>query len=231
MKRGTAHNGFRGFSPAALKFLRDLAKHNERAWFQPRKELFERELLAPLEAMIEDADAAMRKAKIPLHADPRRSRFRIYRDIRFSRDKRPYKTNLGAYLSPGSEHFTPGGLYVHIQPGESFMSVAFYELDNEHLLRWRTALAEDPAKFQRMLRALAKNGLKLSDQHVALKRMPRGFEAHATSPIATYFRLGSFTVSRNLSDKEVTSPRLVQTMVAFVKKAKPFMEYGYALNE
>ena len=229
-KLGTTSPGFTGFSPAAIKFLRDLAKHNDRAWFVPRKEYYERELLEPLEAMVGDAGAAMRKAKVPLYVDPRRRRFRVYRDIRFSRDKRPYKTNLGAYLSPGTEHDQPGGLYVHIEPGESFIGVAYYELDSQQLMRWRIAMAKSPAKFTSMVRALERNGLKLSDDHQVLKRMPRGFEAQADSPIAGYFKLGSFIVSQKLSDKDVTSRRLIDRMVAFAKKAKPFMEYGRSVS-
>src|SRR5437899_232876 len=149
----TSSRQFSGFSPAALKFLRDLAKHNDRAWFTPRKQFFETELLEPLEALTIDASDAFRKAKIPLGMLPAR-RFRIYRDIRFSRDKRPYKTNLGAYFSPGAAHDRPGGLYIHIQPSESFMALAFYELDAPTLLRWRTAMAKDPKRFAAILRAL-----------------------------------------------------------------------------
>ena len=90
---------FSGFSAAGLKFLRGLAKNNDRAWFQPRKHIYEAELLEPLRALVADATRAMRAAKIPLAANPTGSTFRIYRDIRFSRDKLPYKANLGAYLS------------------------------------------------------------------------------------------------------------------------------------
>jgi uncharacterized protein (TIGR02453 family) len=221
---------FSGFSPAALKFLRDLAKHNDRTWFAPRKELYETELLEPLGLLVADASDALRKAKIPIGGDPLRSRFRIYRDIRFSRDKSPYKTNLGAYLSPGGSRDEPGGLYVHIQPKQSFVAIAFYELDKEHLERWRAAMAKNPKRFQSMLRALERNGLKISEEGESLKRMPRGFEAHADSPIAKYFRLGSFTVGEKLSDKDVSSRRLIDRMVALAKKAKPLLEYGHSLG-
>jgi uncharacterized protein (TIGR02453 family) len=226
----TPSERFCGFSPEALKFLRDLARHNDRKWFGPRKALYETELFEPLGALVADATDAMRKAKIPIGADPLRSRFRIYRDIRFSRDKSPYKTNLGAYLSPAGERDEPGGLYIHIQPGKSFMAVAFYQLDKDQLLRWRTAMASDPKRFQTMLRALERNGLKLSPESEALKRMPRGFEAHAESPIARYFRVGSFIVSEPLSDKDVSSRRVIDRMVALAKKAKPLLEYGRTLE-
>jgi uncharacterized protein (TIGR02453 family) len=225
----TASQRFTGFSPAAVKFLRDLAKHNDRAWFIPRKQFYETELLEPLQALVADATDALRKAKIPIGADPMRSTFRIYRDIRFSHDKRPYKTNLGAYLPARGIHEEPGGLYIHIEPGQSFVAVAFYQLDKPVLARWRTAMAKDPKSFESMLRALGRNGLKLSEERESLKRMPRGFEAHAASPIAKYFRRGSFTVSEKLSDKDVTRKRLFDRMVGIAKKAKPLLAYGSRL--
>jgi uncharacterized protein (TIGR02453 family) len=223
---------FNGFSKAGMRFLADLAKHNDRAWFQPRKHIYESELLEPLQALVADASDALRKAKIPIGAIPTGSIFRIYRDVRFSRDKSPYKTNLGAYLSPssGGPHSAPGGIYVHIQPKRSFITVAFYELDKERLHRWRSAMAKDPKRFQTMLRALERNGLSISEGHEALKRMPRGFEAHAASPIARYFRLGSFTAGEELSDADVTSKRLIGRIVALAKKAKPLLAYGAAVG-
>lgn len=221
---------FSGFSPAALKFMRDLAKNNDRTWFVPRKHIYESELLEPLQALVADATDAMRKAKLEISADPRRSTFRIYRDIRFSADKSPYKTNLGAFLSTGGSHDESGGLYIHIQPKKSFMAVAFYQLDKPVLYRWRTAMAKDPKRFQAMIGALARNGLKLSVESESLKRMPRGFEQHADSPIERYFRVGSFIVSEKLSDKDVSSKRLVDKMVALAKKAKPLLAYGRDLS-
>jgi uncharacterized protein (TIGR02453 family) len=221
---------FSGFSPAGLRFLRDLAKNNDREWFVPRKHIYEAELLEPLRGLVADASEAMRKAKIPLGADPRHSTFRIYRDIRFSADKRPYKTNLGAFLSGTQKHGeSGGGLYIHIQPKASFMAVAFYELDKPELQRWRAAMAKNPKRFQAMLRALELRGLKVSEEHVALKRMPRGFEAYADSPIARYFRLGSFTAGRDLTDKDVTSARLVDRIRLLAKDAKPLLDYGRSL--
>jgi len=221
---------FSGFSPAALAFLSGLAKNNDRKWFMPRKRVYEIELLEPLRALVADATEAMRRAKIPLGAPPKRAIFRIYRDIRFSPDKRPYKTNLGAYLSPSDESHAPGGLYIHIQPRESFITVAFHELDKPDLLRWRKAMANDAKRFQAMLRALERNGLTISTEHTALKRMPRGFESYADSPIAKYFRLDSFNAGEDLSDKDVSSRRLIDRMVALAKRAKPLLDYGRSLK-
>jgi uncharacterized protein (TIGR02453 family) len=218
---------FTGFSPQALKFLHDLKKHNDRVWFAPRKELYERECLAPLRALTVDLASALRKAKIPIDADPSRVGFRIYRDVRFSLDKSPYKTNLGTYLPYRGIRGAPGGLYIHVAPKESFVVAGFYQLDKEPLQRWREAMASDPGRFQRVMRALQRNGLTLSESDDALKRMPRGFEAMAESPIAASFKIGSFIVSEKLSDAGVADAGLIQTSLAFVKKAKPLLEYGW----
>lgn len=221
---------FSGFSPAALKFLSDLAKHNDRKWFGPRKHIYEAELLQPLQALVADVSDALRKSKIPIGADPRRSTFRIYRDIRFSHDKSPYKTNLGAYLPATRGDGDQGGLYIHIQPKKSFSAVAFYQLEKPALLRWRTAMAQDPKRFQTMLRALARNDLHMSVGHQSLKRLPRGFESQAGSPVEQYFRFDSFTVGEDFSDKDVASKRLVETILALAKRAKPLLEYGRTLG-
>jgi uncharacterized protein (TIGR02453 family) len=228
MARATADT-FTGFSPQALKFLRDLKKNNDRAWFAPRKELYERECLTPLRALTVDLASTLRKAKIPLDADPSRVGFRIYRDVRFSRDKSPYKTNLGTYLPYRGVRGAPGGLYIHISPKESFAVAGFYQLDKEPLQRWREAMASDPRRFQSVLRALERNDLALSDQEPVLKRMPRGFEALGESPIAAFFKIGTFMVSEKLSDVDIGGARLIERSVALVKKGKPLLEYGWGV--
>jgi uncharacterized protein (TIGR02453 family) len=220
---------FQGFSPQALRFLRDLKKNNDRVWFQANKEIYERELLAPLQALTAGLATALRRAKIPIDADPRRAVFRIYRDVRFSPDKSPYKTNLGTYLPYRGIRGAPGGLYVHVVPKESFVATGFYQLEKEQLLLWRGAMAAEPKRFARVLGALERNGAAIGEHGEALKRMPRGFEEHAASPIARYFRVSSFMTSEDLSDDDVMDETLIDRCVGLVKKAKPLLEYGWEL--
>ncbi|HEX3671306.1 MAG TPA: DUF2461 domain-containing protein, partial [Candidatus Cybelea sp.] len=210
-----------------LKFLRDLKKNNDRAWFASRKELYERECLMPLRALTVDLARALRKAKIPIDADPSRVGFRIYRDVRFSRDKSPYKTNLGTYLPYRGIRGAPGGLYVHVAPKESFAVAGFYQLDKQPLQRWREAMATEPKRFQNVVRALQRNGLAFSDREPELKRMPRGFEAFAESPIAEYFKTATFMVSEKLTDADLTKEDIIEKSVALVKQARPLLEYGW----
>jgi uncharacterized protein (TIGR02453 family) len=226
MAKGTG-DAFTGFSAQALKFLRDLKKNNDRGWFAPRKELYERECLAPLRALTVDLARALHKAKIPIDADPSRVGFRIYRDVRFSRDKSPYKTNLGTYLPYRGVRGAPGGLYIHVAPKESFAVAGFYQLDKVPLQLWREAMARDPKRFQSVLRALERNDIALSGSEPALKRMPRGFEALADGPIAAYFKIGTFMASEKLSDVDVAGAGLIERSLALVKKAKPLLEYGW----
>ena len=218
---------FSGFSREALKFLRGLRKNNDRAWFAPRKDLYERECLEPLRAFTVTLGAALRRAKIPIEPDPSRVGFRIYRDVRFSPDKSPYKTNLGTYLPHRGIRGALGGLYVHVAPGASFVVGGFYQLDREPLQRWREAMAANPKRFHSVLRALERNNIALSKQEPALKRMPRGFEGLAEAPVAPYFKLSSFMVSRELSDEEVMDEGLVAECVGLAKRAKPLLEYGW----
>jgi len=227
--KSSATGGFTGFSPAGLRFLRDLAKNNDRTWFEPRKEVYQTELQEPQRLLAADLSAALAKAKIPLAGDPRKAGFRIYRDVRFSHDKSPYKTNIGVYLPHDGVRTSPGGLYVHIQPEQCFLAVGFYGLEKAQLARWRDAMAADPKRFEAMLRAVARSELKVQGHGEGLKRMPRGFEAFAASPLAEYFKIGTFIVSEQAPDDAMTSRKLIDECVAITKKAKPLLDYGWTL--
>jgi uncharacterized protein (TIGR02453 family) len=224
---------FPGFDAKALRLLADLEKHNDRTWFAPRKARFERELLEPLKLLVDDVTLALARAKIPIGGDAKRSIFRIYRDVRFSSDKSPYKTHVSAYLSYDGGRTTPGGIYIHIQPKRSFLSVAFYRIEKPMLQRWRAAMAADPARFTRVLRALEKKHLRIippEDDEDSLARMPRGFEACAQSPLAPYFRLKNFCTHVELEDREVASPALVARIVSLARDSKPLLDYGWSLD-
>ena len=108
--------GFTGFRPEALGFLVELALNNDRSWFGPRKAEYEALLKAPLERLCSALDVEFRARGIPLAADPARSPFRIYRDVRFSKDKSPYKTNVGASFPWIGNGGGVGG-YFHLEPG------------------------------------------------------------------------------------------------------------------
>lgn len=223
---------FEGFPRSGFAFLAQLAKHNERDFFVPRKARYERELLAPMRAFVAEASDALRQARIPLGGDAKRSIFRIYRDVRFREDKRPYKTHLAAYLSYDGGRDTPGGLYVHVDPTDTHFTLAFYALDPPMLQRWRREMADRPARFKRVLGAIARSGHRITPPEQwddALKRMPRGFERQASSDLAPYFRLRSFCVRHKLTKAEITSHRAVDRAVTFVRAMKPLLDFGWSV--
>src|SRR3954451_9214435 len=129
----TTTDTFTGFRPEAIEFLVDLADNNDRSWFTPRKADYERLLKAPLEALCVALEGEFRNRGIPLHADPAKSPFRIYRDVRFSKDKSPYKTAASASfgwlgdeggVALGACHAAnvhASGGYFHLQPGNIYV--------------------------------------------------------------------------------------------------------------
>ena len=107
---------FPGFAPADLAFLTGLAAHNDREWFTANRAVYDDRLKPTLGALIEALNAAFAARDLPLAGDPKKSVFRIHRDVRFSKDKKPYKTHVSATLTRDGLKLSPGLVYVHIEP-------------------------------------------------------------------------------------------------------------------
>lgn len=227
MSNGAA---FAGFRPAAFRFLGELRDNNEPFWFKPRKALYEAEVLAPFRALIAAVGAALDAAGIPLVGDPRHAIFRIYRDVRFSPDKRPYKTHAGAVLTRSGGKRDPGLLYLHVAPGESMVAAGFWHPEPALLTRLRRAILADPDEFLAAAEPLAAAGCALASDS-KLSRPPRGFEAAKGTPAEAYVTWKSFTAHAMLSDAEMQSPAVVERVVDFARLALPLLEWGWAAAE
>jgi uncharacterized protein (TIGR02453 family) len=220
---------FDGFGPAAFKFLRGLKRRNERAWFQERKEIYETELRFPMECLVASFGP---KNGLPVRGDPKRSLFRIHRDVRFSNDKSPYKTHIGAVMSRSGGRGDTGIVYIHIEPGGCFVSSGFYMPDPAFLTAWRHAMVREPKEFLAIARKLTRAGSRMAlESHEALKKLPRGFEAHGESPVADYLRWKHFLVSRDVSDAEAGSKALVKIVRDVARAATPLLDYGWAIYD
>ncbi len=208
--------GFGGFSEPAVRFLVELAANNDRAWFQPRKAEYERLLKRPLEDLCVALGERFAARDIPLVADPARSPFRIYRDVRFSRDKSPYKAHVSASF-PWRDG-GPGG-YFHFQPGEIFAGGGMWHPEVERLAAWRALLASNPGRIHAVLDApsfAATFGQVNGDR---LKRVPAGFTAD--HPEAELLKLKDVTFGRRLSDDEAFSPGLPDILAGIFADAVP----------
>jgi len=222
----TVTEGFAGFRQSAFSFFSELQDNNDPAWFKPRKALYEAEVLAPFRELIAAVGDALGRAGLPLAGDPRRGIFRIYRDVRFSPDKRLYKTHAGAVLTRSGGRRDPGVLYIHVAPSESMAAAGFWHPEPALLARLRRAVLADADGFMAIVSGLAKAGCPLSSDD-KLSRPPRGFEAAKGTAVAEYVGWKSFTAHRMLSDAEMQSSALVDRIVDFARTVLPLLEWGW----
>jgi uncharacterized protein (TIGR02453 family) len=223
---------FDGFRPAALAFLRDLAGYQDRAWFEAHKDVYEQTVREPLGQLVAALSDELAERRLPLEGDPTRSLFRIQRDIRFSHDKRPYKTHAGATLTRDGQKMSPGLLYVHVDPEGSFAAAGAYQPATEALAAIRRRIVARPAAYRRVLRALASAGLRLDEDEAALKRLPRGFEKVTAEDLSEAVRRKSFIVRTTLAKSALAKPGLPAEIADFAKNASPLLKFIWqALDE
>jgi uncharacterized protein (TIGR02453 family) len=224
---GFRESGFRGFGPKALAFLKALEFHQSKAWFDENRGLYESDVVEPMVALLDDLTARFKAKRIPLKADGKRSVFRIHRDVRFGRDKRPYKTHCGAVMTRSGTKSDNGLLYVHIAPDGCFAAAGFYMPEPADLAKLRRAIAGKGKQFTTLTNALAKGKLQISGEG-RLTRLPRGFEALRDSPLAEAVRLKSFIVEQPFAAKVVTSPEFADAVSDFAVRALPLLKFGWA---
>lgn len=218
---------FGGYEPAALQFLADLAANNDRAWFKPRKDEFERLIKAPTEALCVALAAEFDRLRLPLVADPASSPFRIHRDIRFSRDKSPYKTAQGVNFpwdNSADDAQRPRGAvggYFHLEPGNIFVGGGMWHPERARLAAFREKVDRDPSAVFRAIEDPRFQSVFDSIDGDTLQRNPRGFPAD--HPYGRLLRLKEVVFSRRLSDRDVFSARLPRIIAKDLDAARPVL--------
>jgi uncharacterized protein (TIGR02453 family) len=222
---------FTGFRPAAFSFLRQLKRHNARPWFESHRPLYEQELREPFRALVEEVDVRLARFAPEIIGDPRRSMFRIHRDVRFSKDKSPYKTNAGCWFyhrdagrGVGGDAESGGaGFYFHLEPGQCFVAAGIWMPPRPSLNRIRERLAEDPDGFSDLVDAPAfRRSYRLDDEH-QLTRLPRGYEPG--HPAERWLRHQSFTVSKMLTEKQVLGAALPKLLARQFERMTPLVRW------
>jgi uncharacterized protein (TIGR02453 family) len=207
---------FEGFRPEAIAFLADLAANNDRAWFTPRKAEYEALVKRPMEALCAVLGERFAFHDLPLTADPVRSPFRIYRDVRFSKDKSPYKTAASArFMAVGGGP----GAYFHLEPGEIYAGGGLWRPDPPVLAAWRHLVDAEPETVRAAITNptfVAVFGSLSGDR---LTRVPAGYPKD--HPAADLLVLKDQVFSTRLSDADVCSPSLPDTLAGLYAAARP----------
>jgi len=203
------------FGPGALSFLRRLTRNNKREWFEAHRAEYETAVRAPLAALVEEMDVRLAAIAPELLGNPRRSIFRIHRDVRFSADKSPYKTNAACQFyhqdagrGAGQDAEGAGaGLYFQLADRDSFVAGGIWMPARPALDKIREAIAAGHEELEAILSLPSfRRRFQRLDEEAMLKRMPRGYaEGH---PAARWLRYRSFTVTRALTDAQVLDRRL-----------------------
>ena len=222
----------RHFNSEALSFVRGLARHNAKPWFESHREQYEQQVKEPMADLVREMDMRFAEFAPEFVGDPKRSVFRLNRDIRFSSDKSPYKTHAACWFFHGAgsskvgreAHGGGAGFYFHLQPGASLVGGGCWMPPRPALQKFRAAIAADPAAFERIVLApsLKKRLGGLSEESM-LKRAPRGY--CDDDPGARWLKFQSFTVGRSLTDAQVTGPRLTTILESDYEVMLPLVRW------
>jgi uncharacterized protein (TIGR02453 family) len=204
-----------------LKFLKELKKNNNKAWFEKNKPRYVN-AQNELKGLIADWIKLFSKTEPAVaHLDPAKCIFRIYRDVRFSTDKSPYKNNLGAYLSPSGKNSDGPGYYLHVEPGNCFFGAGVYMPMPENLPKIRQEIDYNFAAFKKILNAKKfRNNFPELNTELKLKKTPKGYDEN--NPAIEFLKLKSFVVFKKLKDEDVLSKDLPKALNELSKIVHPF---------
>ena len=215
------------FSEQLIDFLVELSSHNDREWFKAHKDDYENILREPALEYIRDVSGPLADISPHMRASDRKqggSLMRIYRDVRFSRDKSPYKTNVGIQFrhESGKDVHAPG-YYVHIAVDDCFIGVGSYMPDRDALLAYRRAIDEHPRDWLEIKKLTETDEWILGGHSDSLKRPPRGYTAD--HPLIEDIKRKHFIITHYVDIEDVTSPDFVEYSIERFNETKEWMAF------
>jgi uncharacterized protein (TIGR02453 family) len=222
---------FGGFRPAARTFLRGLRRNNNREWFLANRDRYEAEVREPMAALVEELDVRLAALAPEIVGDPKRSMFRIHRDVRFSNDKSPYKTNAACWFYHmdagrgvgGDAAHGGAGFYFDIGPDEAWVGGGIWMPPRPTLARIRERIDEEHESLTKILRAPALKPFGGLSREAMLTRMPRGHDAD--HPAGELLRYQSFTMGREVCGPDLFGTRLVDVLAREFERLVPLVRW------
>jgi uncharacterized protein (TIGR02453 family) len=215
------------FSDASFKFLRGLARHNDKTWFNDHKAQYEDHVRQPFLRLLTDLQPDLAAVSLHFRSEPKTvggSLFRIYRDARFSNDKSPYKSWQGARLFHERHKQVPApSFYLHLQPGECFVGAGLWHPEPDTQRRVRQFILDNPGSWKKAAHDAPFRRRFEFEESEKLVRPPRGFPADFE--FIEDLKHRNFVFWRSLDDATMTGPKLRPTVAADLKALGPFVDY------
>lgn len=211
---------------ATLRFLKELKKNNNREWFEKNRAKFE-DARTDFDQFAGEIIGRLGKVDPTIaHLDARASTFRQNRDVRFSKDKSPYKVNMGMYLSKGGRKGVQAGYYFHLEPGKSMVAGGLWMPLPQELKKVRQEIDYNWEEFEKLLGNKKFRGscgdLDMGVEY-KLARPPKGYDA--SNPAIEYLKLKSVLASRPIADEQITKPEFAKEIAAHMAILKPLIDF------
>jgi uncharacterized protein (TIGR02453 family) len=219
--------------PSTIRFLKDLKKNNNKEWFDKNRKAYEA-AKEDFSLLIQNViDEFGKKDPDIIHLKAKDCTFRINRDIRFSKDKSPYKTNMGASINKGGKKIMSAGYYFHLEPGGSFVGGGLYMPMPEDLKKVRQEIDYCFDEFQKILgnkkfKTVYGGDLDHSEE-LSLSRPPKGYDI--SNPAVEYLKLKSFIAMTNISDAELTDKNLKKKIIDAFEALQPMIKFMHRAME
>ncbi|HTO94049.1 MAG TPA: DUF2461 domain-containing protein [Bacteroidota bacterium] len=216
---------FRGFPKEGLRFLHTLKKNNNRPWFLKHKAEYGENVRFPMQCLIAGLAVRLHDEVPEMEFNPRRAIFRIYRDVRFSKNKAPYKTNVAAWFGPRADRgATEGpGLYVGVGTDEIFIGGGLYMPSGEQLKAIRRSIAEKPDEYLAIVGARQFRKKFGGIQGDVLARAPLGYGPD--HPMIEHLRHKQYFVGIELREKDCLTARFQETVARTFADTMPLVRW------
>lgn len=218
------------YSSASLKFFKGIKKNQNKIWYDKNKELYKSTYVAESAELISKLSESPEFKVLGLRGSAKTSIFRLHRDVRFSKNKTPYKTANGFVMSRSGRKQDEGFFYLHMEPNNCFMAIGFWYPGPKLVASLRNWIVEHPKMYLELEKKLRLRKLKF-EKDDDLKRLPQGFQKVENKDLHEALKRRHFLVQENISDADMCSPKLIKKIRSFAKRSAPLLLWGWSIEQ